>query len=126
MNILADFPFLFSVLSMMISSMSVLFSFVNSLKTVFFRLFSVYHNTFRNGKTLFLPQKNGAAQQPRFHLKSAGFPAGQILADHQRHLENDGMVELTQVKASQLLDLFQAVDQSIAVNKQLPGGLGNV
>ena len=59
-------------------------------------------------------------------MKSAGLPACQILTDHQRHLENDGMVKLTQVKAGQLLDLFQTVNQSIAVDKQLPGGFGNI
>ena len=55
-----------------------------------------------------------------------GFTAGQILSDHQSHLEDDGMVKLPQIKAGELLDLFQTVDQGVAVDEQLPGGFGNV
>ena len=51
---------------------------------------------------------------------------GQVLANHQRNLKDDGVIKLTQVQTGQLLDLLQAVNQSVAVNKQLPGGLGNV
>ena len=52
--------------------------------------------------------------------------ADQILLHHQRHLEGDGVVELPQVQAGELLDLFQTVDQRIAVDKELPGSLGDV
>ena len=57
---------------------------------------------------------------------SAQVAGGQVLADHQRHLEHDGMVELAQVQTRQLLDLFQAVHQSVAMDKQLTGGFGNI
>ena len=36
------------------------------------------------------------------------------------------MVELTQIQTGELLDLFQTINQGIAVDKQLPGSLGNV
>ena len=36
------------------------------------------------------------------------------------------MVKLAQVKTRQFLDFLQTVDQSIAVDKQLPRGLGYV
>ena len=36
------------------------------------------------------------------------------------------MVELAQIKAGELLDLLQTVDQGVAVDKQLPGGFGNI
>ena len=36
------------------------------------------------------------------------------------------MIKLAQIQAGQLLDLFQAVHQGVAVDKELPGGLGNV
>ena len=36
------------------------------------------------------------------------------------------MVELTQIQAGQLLNLFQTVDQGVTVDKQLPGSFGNV
>ena len=52
--------------------------------------------------------------------------ADQILLHHQRHLEGDGVVELPQVQAGELLDLFQAVDQGVAVDEELPGRLGDV
>ena len=56
----------------------------------------------------------------------SAFSGRQILAYHQGHLEDDGMVELTQVKAGQLLDLLKAVHQRVAVDKQLARGLGHV
>ena len=43
----------------------------------------------------------------------------QILLDHHGHLEHDGVVKLPQVQPGHLLDLFQAVDQGVAVNVQL-------
>ena len=36
------------------------------------------------------------------------------------------MVELAQIQTGQLADLLQTINQSIAVDKQLPGSLGNV
>ena len=38
-----------------------------------------------------------------------GRVGGEVLFDHQRHLEDDGVVKLAQVQAGELLDLFQAV-----------------
>ena len=50
----------------------------------------------------------------------------EILLDHKSYLEYDSVVELTQVKACELLDLLKAIDQSVSVNKQLAAGFGNV
>ena len=61
---------------------------------------------------------------PYLILKSAGLPGSQILADHQCHAEHDSMVELTQIQTGELADLFQTVDQSVAVYEQFPGSLG--
>ena len=52
--------------------------------------------------------------------------AGKIFAHHQSHLKHDGMVKFPQIKAGQLLDLFQAVYQGISVNEQLPGSFGHI
>ena len=52
--------------------------------------------------------------------------AGQVFLHHQRYLEHDGVLELPQVQPGDLLDLLQAVDQSVPVHEQLPGGLGDV
>ena len=43
--------------------------------------------------------------------------ARQVLLDHEGDLEGDGVVELTQVETSQLLDFLQAVHQRVAVEK---------
>ena len=43
----------------------------------------------------------------------SGFAGGQVLADHQGHLEDDGVVELAQVQPGELLDLLQTVDHAI-------------
>ena len=58
--------------------------------------------------------------------ESAIFSGREVFANHQSHLEHDGMVELAQIQAGQLLDLFQTVHQGVAVDEQLPGSLGNV
>ena len=50
----------------------------------------------------------------------------QVLLDHQRNLEDDGVVKLPQVQAGELFDLLQAVDQGVSVNEQLAGGFRNV
>ena len=52
--------------------------------------------------------------------------AGEILFYHQSYLEGDSVVEFTQVQACELFDLLQAIDQGIAVNEELPGGLGHI
>ena len=57
---------------------------------------------------------------------SADLPGGQILAHHQRHLKDDGMVKLAQVQAGKLLDLLQTVHQGVTVDKQLTGGFRNI
>ena len=51
---------------------------------------------------------------------------GEILLDHQRHFEDDGVVKFAQVKSCELLDFFQTVNKGVSVNKQLAGGFGNV
>ena len=57
---------------------------------------------------------------------SAAFPGGEVLAHHQRHLKHNGMVKLPQVKTGELLDLFQTVNQRVAVDEQFPGSLGYI
>ena len=51
--------------------------------------------------------------------------AGQILLDHQRDLERDGVVELPQIQTRQLLDLLQPVHQRVSVDEQLAGRFFN-
>ena len=51
---------------------------------------------------------------------------GEVFLNHQGHLKHNGVLKLPQVQAGDLLDLLQAVDQGVAVDKQLPGSLGNV
>ena len=41
-------------------------------------------------------------------------------------LNHDGVVELPQVQAGELFDLFQPVDQGVAVDEQAAAGLGHV
>ena len=53
-------------------------------------------------------------------------PGDQVLLDHQRHLEGDGVVKLPQIQSGKLLDLLQAVHQGVPVDKELPGRLGYV
>ena len=53
-------------------------------------------------------------------------PGNEVLLDHQRHLEGNGIIELPQVQAGELLDLLQPVHQGVAVDEQLPGSLGHV
>ena len=91
----------------------------------FFRLriynFSIFYSRFF--------RKTGRAKAARPLISaflSAGLTGGQVLADHQGHLEDDGVVELAQIQAGELLDLLQAIHQGIAVDEQLPGSLGNV
>ena len=51
---------------------------------------------------------------------------GEILLDHESHLEDNGMVEFAQIETGELLDLFQTIDEGISVNKQLAGSLGDI
>ena len=55
-----------------------------------------------------------------------GRVGGEVLFDHQRYLEDDSVVELAQVQAGQLFDLFQTIHQRVAVHKQAAAGLGDV
>ena len=76
-------------------------------------------------------QENGAALRCsaicESFLKSIfGRVGGQIFLDHQRHLKDDGIIEVAQVKAGQLADLLKAVDQRVAVNEQTAARLGDV
>ena len=60
-------------------------------------------------------------------LKSIfGRVGGQIFLDHQRHLKDDGIIEVAQVKAGQLADLLKTVDQRVTVNEQTAARLGDV
>ena len=69
----------------------------------------------------------GAAPFVKVFLKSIfGRVGGQIFLDHQRHLKDDGIIEVAQVKAGQLADLLKAVDQRVAVNEQTAARLGDV
>ena len=56
----------------------------------------------------------------------SGFPGGQIFPHHQSHLKYDGVVKLTQIQTSQLLDLLKAVHQGVPVDKELTGGFGYI
>lgn len=69
----------------------------------------------------------GAAPFVKVFSKSIfGRVGGQIFLDHQRHLKDDGIIEVAQVKAGQLADLLKAVDQRVAVNEQTAARLGDV
>ena len=46
-------------------------------------------------------------------------PGDQVLLDHQRHLEGDGVVKLPQVQSGELFDLLQPVDERIQVDEKL-------
>ena len=70
--------------------------------------------------------KEKAAEQSQQLLMLSGFSGREVFADHQRHLKHDGVVELTQIQTGELLDLLQAVHQGVPVDKELPGGFGNV
>ena len=50
----------------------------------------------------------------------------QVLLDHQRHFEGDGVLEFAQIQTRQLADFLQTVNQRIPVDKQLSGGFGHV
>ena len=52
-----------------------------------------------------LHHKKTGLFSPVFGILSC-FSGSQILADHQCHLEDDGVVELAQIQAGELLDLF--------------------
>ena len=68
------------------------------------------HRTAALPRKDFCPQKRGRGMQPRLvHVKSAVFPGIQVLADHQCHAENDSVIELAQIQAGELADLFQTV-----------------
>ena len=49
---------------------------------------------------------------------------GKVLFDHERDLEGDGVVELAQVEARELLDLLETVDERISVDEQLSRRFG--
>ena len=73
-------------------------------------------------------QKNRPGKTGAIKIQGSVFGrvGGQILFDHQGHLEDDGIVELAQIKAGELLDLFQTIDQGVAVHEQAAACLGNV
>ena len=70
--------------------------------------------------------KKRTAFRRSLYVRLSGLAGRQVLSDHQGHLEDDGVVELPQVQAGELLDLLQAVDQGVAVDEELSGGLGDV
>lgn len=102
------------------------------LFSLFFQLsfiFLLYYapkaeNTFRKNRVGHT--EAGLPTQPRGTCFLPGLPGSEVLAHHQRYLEDNGVVKLPQVKPRELLDLFQTVDQRIAVDEQLAGGLGDV
>ena len=49
---------------------------------------------------------------------------GKVLFDHERDLEGDGVVELAQIEARELLDLLETVDERISVDEQLSRRFG--
>ena len=86
-------------------------------------------------------QKNAGQNQKKFSCFLPGTPAAilskrtgsvlggvgiEILLDHQRHLEDDGVVELPQIQTGEFLDLLEPVDQGVAVYKETAAGLGDV
>ena len=50
----------------------------------------------------------------------------EIFLDHQRHLEDDRVIELAQIESRQLFNLFQTVDEGVAMYEELSRGLGDV
>ena len=48
--------------------------------------------------------------QPRRMNFLSCLTGGQVLADHQSHLEDDGMVKLAQIQPGELLDLLKTID----------------
>ena len=52
--------------------------------------------------------------------------AGEVLFDHQCHLEGDGVIKFPQIQSRQLLDLLQPVHQGIPVHEELPGSLRDI
>ena len=65
------------------------------------------------------------AGRPADDLELCGISC-EILLYHQCDLEDDCMIEFTQIETCQLLDLVEAVNQCVSVNEQLSGCLGNV
>ena len=51
---------------------------------------------------------------------------GQILLYHERDLEDDSVVEFTQIETCEFLDLVQSVNECVSVYEQLSRSLGNV
>ncbi len=77
--------------------------------------------------------KSGAGQKSCAAFSSVSYSllilnriCGQIFLNHQSHLEDDSVVELSQIQTGQLLNLLQTVDQGVTVNKQLSGGFRNI
>ena len=62
----------------------------------------------------------------RQRLSGTFFAACKVFSNHERYLKYDRVIELTQVQTGQLFDLLKAVHQRIAVDKELPGSLGNI
>ena len=59
-------------------------------------------------------------------LRSSHLTGRQVLTNHQCHLENDGVVKLTQVKTGELFNFFQTVHQRVPVDKQFSRSFGNI
>ena len=50
----------------------------------------------------------------------------EVFFDHQSYFEYDRIFEFTQIESGDFFDLFQTVNERIAVNEELAGGFGNV
>ena len=59
----------------------------------------------------------------RSELNRAG---RKIFLYHQSDLEDDRVIKFAEIQTGQLLDLLKTVDQRVAVNEQLSGGLGYI
>mgnify|MGYP003314614833 CR=1 FL=1 len=51
---------------------------------------------------------------------------GEIAAYHQSNLEGERVIEFTEIKTRQLLDLVKTVNESVSVNEELSRGLRHV
>ena len=73
---------------------------------------------FSEAAAAFATKENGAVPDGSvMYFSLSALPGGQILANHQRDPEHNGVVKLPQVKARQLADLLQPVHQGVAVDE---------
>ena len=51
---------------------------------------------------------------------------GEVFLDHEGDLEDDGVIEFTQIQTGQLLDFLQAVHERITVYEQFTRSFGDI